>query len=527
MKILLRKAFSVAKSKNLGTWLFLFCLMGSRMPEANATYELDRQYLLDSIGYLRPMDNLDGVLNEALEDSYKHYFQNQSRFVLADLSQADRALRRSRLPYSKVIEDRDILAEVMRGTHINSLLRTRLTQQGSQYQVEIDWLHFPKLEALGTVTFSVKSFDRGSSIGSTSFGSTVERELDVLFHQAPFKGYVTGRDHAQVTVNIGAMTRLKKDDILTIGTLDEVRTHPLLKKVVDWRITPTGRVVVEQVEEGIAFCRVLEESPDHEIIRYQKVTQIQSTFLSTDGHETSESTLVKAKSDHSEPVFAPRLGWVDASIFAGSYSRQFNSFSGSAPFLGAEVKGQLWLTKEWFSDLSLRYGSASYSQKDTSTGVQTPVSQNGGVGLSTSSFQIDTGYRFFMTQDYFGPQGWLKGGYRSQYFSLPTSTSELTGPISFNSFFVGVGGDLPLKNGWGATVDFNFRVFTFVNQDWVGQSTTGTSDVDLFFGGYYKVNPRVSIRGGLDYRATSADFSGGSSISQKTITIAPSLLYYF
>ena len=164
---------------------------------------------------------------------------------------------------------------------------------------------------------------------------------------------------------------------------------------------------------------------------------------------------------------------------------------------------------------------------NVSTGAQSAATQNGGVSGSAFSYKWNVGYSFLQSEELLGPRGWVKLGYKSSAFSLPSSTQEQTGPTTFSSVFVGIGGDVPINPTWGALVDFNFRLLTSVSQNWLNETTSGASEVEFFIGGYYRLSSRMNIRGGFNLMAANADFSRGSSLSQKTMTFAPALLYYF
>jgi hypothetical protein len=126
-----------------------------------------------------------------------------------------------------------------------------------------------------------------------------------------------------------------------------------------------------------------------------------------------------------------------------------------------------------------------------------------------------------------GPKGWVKLGYKTNSYSLPNSSTESTGPISFGGLFLGLGGDIPVRGKWGALANFNLRFLSSVDQSWTGSSHSSSSDIELFVGGYYRWKPKMTIRGGLEIISNGADFPNNRNLTQKTITIGPSLLYYF
>jgi hypothetical protein len=139
-------------------------------------------------------------------------------------------------------------------------------------------------------------------------------------------------------------------------------------------------------------------------------------------------------------------------------------------------------------------------------------------------FDISYNYVLF---DVFGPKGWLKGGLKSDSYNIPSTLGEYTGPISFNSLFIGAGADLPLRNNWGVIANLTFRLSTSVTQTFVPATVNGSSDVEFYLGGYYRLNPNSTIKVGIDVVSNGATFSDGSSLNQKTVSIVPALLYYF
>lgn len=486
--------------------------------------DLDRQYDLSSIGALRSIDNMDGLFGDYLAAAFKEYFSQESRFVFNDLGKADSILTQSKIPYSQVVYDTDILAKLARVTRTESIIRTKVLKEDTKFYFTFEWLHSPQMEVMSTLSFAMDQPADGTALGSEAINEAVATNLTRLILSLPFSAAVTGRDQQSVTVNIGTHISVKPGDTLVLGTLDVVKKHPLLKSIVDWQLTPTGRVRVDQLEDGMAFCRILSEEPGKEISRSQKVMQLIPAPVREFSTEVQTEKQVKE-----EP---PRLGWVGATAILGMHSRQFsnpagvNNTGGGLAF-GGKAAGEIWLTREWFVGASFGYAMWNLSQQALLTQVQTPASIAGGVSGAMSTFRGELGYAFLMNGDFFGPKGWVKLGYKVTSYSLPTETvAEYTGPLSMGSVMIGVGGDLPLKGNWGARADLNFRVISSASASWVGDTVSGTSDVDFFLGGYYKYAPRVLIRFGLDMILSGVDFTAGSSLGQKTITIGPALLYY-
>lgn len=494
-------------------------------PLAQANVDLDRQYALESIGLLRATDNVDGLFADYVGSAYRDYFSHQSRFVVQDLSKEETVLSHSKIPYAKLIQDEQVLSEVARKTRSQTLLRTKVLKEGNQYRVSVEWLHSPKMNPLATQSFVLREPGDGLSLGISEVQSQIETGLDQLIKKIPWSGHVTGRDNNSVTVNIGANAGLHKGDTLAISTLDDVKRHPLLNTIVDWKLTRTGTVEIDSVDESIAFGHVSDEEQERHIQKYQKITQI------IPAAQDSRFKVIDEKMDRKQALEQPpRLGFIKASLWPGGYSRQYStptpggSRDGGGLFLGAKLDGQLWLTREWFGEMGFGYGFWSFGQHQTdSTAGDTTTG-----GSNVFSFKLDAGYSYLVTGDFIGPKALLKLGYRSDSYSLPTSTTDSIGPITFKSFFVGLGGDLPIRNEFGVDLDFGIGVINNVTQSGFGDgNANSTSNVSFSLGGYYRMNNRLVIRAALEVLAQSADFQDQASISQKIITFTPSLIYYF
>ena len=498
------------------------------LSQSQATLHLDQRFSLESIGFLKASDNVDGLFAELVANTYKEYFSHQSRFLINDLSKIDPLLNNPKIAYQKLILDPDILGQIARSSRSETLIRTTILKEGPRYYFTLEWLHAPQIELISRVTFTLEEPEDGSSLNGAFIFKAMSGPITQLIQQVPFLGMLTGRDHQIVTLNLGSQANLKKGDLITVGTLDEVKRHPLLKTIENWQIHETGKVVVEQTEENIAFCKIIEESSNQAIQGFQKIVHIQNEPLIDSSHD-----LPLKKSDSMELQEAPKFGWLGVQLLAGPYSRQSSSvspstsLSGGGTELGAKIIGELWLTPRWFTNAELGYGSYGFSQTDSTTGNQTPVSQNGGVTGSLTSLLIDGGYSYAFNQDFYGPKARLKLGFRSSAFSLPATATEQTGAISFSTFFLELEGDVPLEGNWGVLGHLNYGLLSLVSQNLFTDQVSGSSDIHFLVGGYYRVNSSMVIRAGLELHSTSADFTSGENISQKTVTIGPSLLYYF
>ncbi len=504
--------------------------------KAFANADLDHRFALESIGFLKAWDNVDGLFAEYVSKAYQEYFTRQSRFILQDLSKTDPILSDAKIPYMKLIDDPDILKQVARKFHVDSLVRTKIQKEGRQYRFTLDWLHAPNMELISTESFVLQDPGDGRVFGLSDVRETLQNAVNQMIVRVPFLGHVTGRDGDAVTTNIGSSANIYRGDILTIGTLEETKLHPLLKSIVDWRFVSTGKLVVEDVDERIAFCRIKEEDPNRKIARYQKVLDAYHPPA------TSRKGSVQEGEDLDAPIKkddSPHMGFGSAGLWLGTFSRTFFvpdaaevaavPASGSTPakdaipkipassksktylVVGTKAEAQLWLNRQLFGDLALGYALLG-SQRLT-------------------TLRADVGYNYFMNPDIFGPKGWVKAGFQSTSYSLQASDENLTAPSSFKGFFLGTGGDIPLRNGYGAILNLDFGVLTSGSQTGLtnpnyGDPSSSTS-VAFSVGAYYRKTSKMTYRVSLDVLSQGGDFNGGASVTHNTFAIVPALIYYF
>jgi hypothetical protein len=496
---------------------------------AFASPELDRQYSLNSVGILKAWDNVDGLFGDIVTEVYQVELKSQSRFTVQDLSKANQLLGTSKIPYNKLIEDSEILGQLAKSMKVDTFLRTKVYKEGPEYRFVIDWVHAPKLQLIATENFKiVEPFSEGKSLGSDEFRKGIAQALDRLIKKVPFQGMVTGRDQSSVTVNLGVQERIKKGDTLVIATVDEVKFHPLLKTIVDWRMTSTGRATVNEVDDGMAFAKIDAEEYGKQIARYQKIVQVipgQGLKPEVETHVTDYEDRLKASQ---EP---PRLGWISPGLFIGKYSREASTnngssgLSGSGTMLGFKADAQVWFTGDWFGEFNYAFGSSGYQQKDIATNANTAATD---VTATLNQLRMSVGYFYHITPNFFGPKGWAKAGFQSSKYSLPNSSTERTSNTSFTSMTIGLGGDLPIRNDYGVLLSVDFGLFGGGKEAGAYYGTeTGASAVDVYLGGYTWLQPKMKLRVGFDFKSQSLDFINGATISNKVLAFGPSLMFYF
>ncbi len=507
--------------KNLASCLALFFTT-----VAWGSADLDRQFALQTVGYLKSWDNVDGLFADYVDQAYREYFSEQVRYVLVDLGKANAVLAESKLPYSRLIEDAEILGQLARALKAESILRTRIQKEGPLYRFQIEWLHSPKMDLIATESFQIQEPKAGEKIGVSDIKKILKKGVDQVLGKIPFQGQVNGRDGDIVTVNLGKKAGVGRGDVLVIQTLDEVKKHPLLKSIVDWKLTPVGRAVIEDVDDSLGFAKIQEEAAGRQIARYQKITQVIPAPKATPTVEKVGTEPPKAIHD------LPKFGWAGAILQVGAFTRQYSTsngtsgFSGSGFFFGGKVDGNVWFTKSFFADVGFGFGFSTYGQTNLSTAAATTT---GASDMTLFSYRGALGYTLFLTDDIFGPRGWAKLGFQSHNYSMLVDTASSTGSSSFSNIFLGLGADVPIRAGWGAQVSFDFGLINFVGHstELAAGDASGPTSISFYIGGYYRLFPKMTLRAGMDFLAHSTGFAGGASLHQRVINFSPGLVYYF
>jgi hypothetical protein len=304
--------------------------------------------------------------------------------------------------------------------------------------------------------------------------------------------------------------------------LDDVKKHPLLKEIVEWRLTPVGKIEVDEVEDRIAFGHVTFEETPRTISRFQKITQI----IPRPALETRTESI--AQETATQPA---RWGFLNVGLWTGTFNRNYSTGvtalgkAGSGLLYGARGSSQLWINRDVFWNLDLGVASFGYSQKDLATGTLSSLS---GVSGSATLIRSDFGYHFYLSNDVFGPKAWIKAGYQMTGFSIPYDSTESTAPLSSSGVALGAGADLPLRDRLGARLDFEVGILTTTVESSSTNTTPTTSNYGRFyFGGYLKYKPKLHFNLGVEVVTSGATFDTNNIASGKTFSFNPSASFYF
>ena len=504
-------------SKNIFA-IITFVLI-SLTSNAFASPENDRVYQLESLAWLKSSDNLDDIFSEFLDQQYTKYFETQSRFMVKKLGGLNDLLTQGKVPYSTLITKPEIIKKIAQKFRVESLIRTHVYKEAESYRFVLEWVYAPKGDVLSQFEFRFVDPGKEDGLRGSELPVAIQNALDQLISKLPFIAQVTGVEGDNITVNLGRNQNVHRKEILTIYTLQSLKRHPKLSTIEEWRWQPVARAQVEQVEDSLSFAKVIDTEPGQKVIRLQKIKEILPA--------PPEPVKVVDKADNKD---LPRLGWVAGNLGLDFYSREVGTGAansgrgGSGMSEALEIESLLWLNSRWLTQASLGASLIKYKATDLSTGSETGLTYTG----TSTQFRLAAGYALLPAKTIFDTIGWVHAGYKSTSYNLASLATDFTGSSSFGSFFIGLGGEIPFKEKYTVQLGLDLGLLKSAKNVFPDYGDPASS-TDLMFelGAAYHLNDQLNLRLLFKIISQSMDFPNGESISQKVLSVSPSILYYF
>jgi len=194
------------------------------------------------------------------------------------------------------------------------------------------------------------------------------------------------------------------------------------------------------------------------------------------------------------------------------------------------VNGEMWLTPNWFLELTLRQHVFT---------VANNLSGSSPSSINASSLETDMGfgYNFLMTDDFWGPKFQLSFAYSKFAAHVDESNPPAYTSLAFSGTALGIGGSFPANEKKTVYLGgrLNYFFFPSVDESPVTSGSSSTAQMSSFsLFGSYKLSEHVQIRGEILYEMFSASFSGtgtrpesASSASHNVFTPAVGVEYLF
>lgn len=396
---------------------------------------------------------------------------------------------RENLP--QYLKTKEVLATVANKLKVGSLIRVALVNEVKGVEVQME-VHGENGE---DVYFSEKTLLTSDDIEVIS--STIENWLDTYAKMIPYDATITGILGDQVTLDVGKGYPIQIGQKFIVKRLTNKKKHPLLKKVVDWETNLLAEGNVFNISENQALGMIKIYKDDQKLIP--------GDWVRLEEFRSDTITDAEIKKDEEEKLGT--LGLLSVALFGTSSSVDTSTPGGSKRWsgnlFGIDVRGEAWITRQYFAALEITRSLGSVSKSSGSPEKKNPNANNG-------SFKLTGGYKYLPIGFFYGPQIDLYAGYGNKTYDYDFSAADGLGQHSFSGIILGVGANIPINREFRFFTNADFMPFpTFSDEDDVYGSAKNASSLDLEIGVKYQYTVRMTLDGSLEARSSKAKFGSG------------------
>lgn len=495
----------------------------------------DEFYRMKKIFLFPGLDDIHGAIATNLDRKLAEIFSKNPRFELIIDNAVIRALSPDDANYAKIAKSEAVHHEAAKAAHADATVMVRVHTAAGKTDIFLDWRDrngSPLISEQSSLP-SFSSLDAQESLLETIFESAVKR--------IPFQGSVTGRKGQTLTIDLGD-GQINAGDRIDIARMVSVERHPLLKTLVKADYVKVGSARISSADRVLSFAEILEESPNEFIAADNKVVAIRPFERKAMGEPkpvpmysrreerrqdlepqkpeeaASEDSTKVLHGDFDKPK--ARLGAVGAGLAMGNISHANTTstvstdLSGSG--IGAQLAGELWVTREWL------LGGEYQFQNATLTGTSGTASGVSAGSASWSRTELFGGYRLL-------PGGVLDAttitfgfGYQIKNASIPANATYNTSNRKYSGLLFKGDADIAINTSNRALVGLSIIP--------LGSAEALQSVTSLGFRVGWGIQIQGTIWGRLmfDYDSASGSTTDGSTTrSDKRYAIQPTIYYYF
>jgi len=488
-------------------------------------YGLDASLRLKKIFLFPSVDDLSGVLAPKLDEKLVQLFSRNSRFDLVRDAQVMKALSPDDKAYGKAASSPQVHKEAARVTGSDTTVVLKTRNVGNETEMALEFR-----DAEGEILFAETGSIPGFSAMDARWG-LIERLFQAVVSKIPFDGTVTGRTGNTLTLDLGAST-IKRGEEVDLARVVSVQRHPLLKTVVGTDYVRVGKARISTVDRSLSFADVIEEFPGELISPGAKVLRTKSTSVRRPepaypteprGAYPEQATANDRFEERLKGEFdqtKARYGHVGLNLQYGSLTHAETGgtaaeYSGSG--IGGNIEGELWVTKNWIATLNYGFHNASLSGNGLTVGDS-----------SWKKFELYAGYRIFPDDVAEGAKLTGSLGYQAQDLTIPTPTGTLISGKRYSGLAVRLDGEMLLMANSKITGGFGFQPFSSMVDSGAAQGVPdGATVLSFHLGWNYRFAESLWGRLGFQFDNSSGNYLNNASVSDKRFAIGPGVFYSF
>jgi hypothetical protein len=397
--------------------------------------------------------------------------------------------------YSKNLEshltNKDVLKVIADKTKAGTLIRINLQTGAQAADLTVEIIGENGEDRYFKESVQLKNND------VTLISQTIKNWLDVYEKTIPYDGRVKGILGEQFTIDIGKHSHLYNGSEIIIERMTGKKQHPLLKDIVDFQTEKVAEAKIFDVGESQAQAKVVQYE-NNKKLKLEDWVKIRS------GQQ--RNAVEKITYGEKDNTDFGKLGIAGIYLNAGTSTASqagttIRSMSGLV--YGAEVEGEIWVTRNYWIGADYGKKLGTYSKDQGVFATDTNSANNG-------HMRVKLGYKYLPMGFFYGPQleGYL--GYASYSYGLETHTADQFTEVNFGGVLLGVRGSLPLYESIRVYMLFDFLMAaSYTETATILGTSSSNSNYRIEFGGQYTYAPNIAFVSGLSILSNKANFTTG------------------
>jgi hypothetical protein len=516
---------------------FLFSLSAFAEEKNSYVSDTDRSITIHRVGVLPSTDNKGGLYSRYVEDKLIEKVKKSHRFDQRELKDTD-----GHLSIDDYKENPEQIKAIGTANKVDALLAARVSKSNADLSVTLDLF----LTSDGKL-FAEEEAVLSESAGTSELENKTSEMYDKIIGKIPYKGLVLSREGNRVTIDLGLQDGIKENSIVSVAQIISLRRHPKFNFVVTSEKEILGKIRVVKADATLSFGLILQEKERGVIVVDSKITGLDFVTYpdSVAGSSTPEVVNDQVSFGKNPQAWVPKkkpgLGRVGLELGLGSLHNAITmQTAGSISsdisiYPQLNLTGELWLTPSWYLSGRLEQGITSISNP---LGGSTP----GNLAVTNSHYSVDGGYKFFLEDDYLGPQLGVHLGIGEYSFFVDASTPTAFTSLSYYGLYVGLSGSLPVTNDKTWYIDANINRYLspgLTESPVTSGSTYDNSATEFSIGGSHKISDLFWLTAHLDFEFYGTNYTGqgtrlsngspdvGMNSSHSLFTLLAGLEFFF
>lgn len=390
------------------------------------------------------------------------------------------------------LKEPEVIKAVSDKLKVGSLLRVNIVSELKGIELQLDIVGENGVD----LYFSEKMVLESDEIEQIS--QAVKNWLDVYSKQIPYDGKVTGILGEQITFDVGKGYPIKIGQQFTIKRLKGLKKHPLLKKVVDYDSEVMAQGEIFSISDNQALGMVKVYKQDRKLLV--------GDWLKLEAPTESTDIDMRDALDKPEQAKPGTLGLLSVALFGSQSSTSTSTVTDSqrmsGMLLGFDLRGELWLTRNYFAALELL--SAIGTQRKGSGNPE-----KSSVNVNNNAFKVTGGYKYLPIGFFYGPQIDIYAGYANHTFDIDYSAQDGFGKNQISGIVFGTNVNVPVSRDYRFFANAELIPFpTFKDSDNLFGSAKSVSSMELELGVKYQYITNITFDGSVEVQSHKAKFGG-------------------